>query len=215
MDKNIRIVNYITPLDSITPIVINLDRTFNIICNSPSNKYKTYNIQSESDIHVCQINELNPQILDFQYRIYPNILISTPIGFQFSIDSLIPNVTVKYIHMNRGFGITHINNRIDSYITINGIYNTYYLYKINMIEFEPIENIKYNCIKKSDPTINIITDLLEIKFQCLHKDAPPLYDDMIPLDPRFECDSYNKIHTFKSNILYNSLYNSLRFNNLI
>jgi len=239
MNRHFHIVDYATPMDDPLELDYHFNSIFVISSEYAGSNYITgmnlydhawkhwdFTKQDESldGVIIQKFPELDP-IFDggiFHYIIYPNIKITTPIGFHLHFDSLIPGIGVKNVIFRKSFGPPHDGTvRIDvgnKWTRFHAALNDHYLYIIDSIEFEITDPTIVSCtpegvmfLKDQYPETNI----LDITFQCLHKDPHLNYEDLPKIDPEYGCDpqspheyAYRNICVLRNSIIFHKLSQS-------
>lgn len=234
MNRHFHIVDYATPMEDELNRSHFLDSSFVISSKfagseaitgfqlyTESFKYWDFELQHEEldGVIVQKFPELDP-VFDmgkFHLIIYPDIKILTPVGFHLHFDSLIPGIGVKNVLMQKGFGRA-FDGETKYYVTGSGwtkLYagvETYHLHIIDRIEFEIIDPRFIECtpegimmLKDEYPETNI----LDITFQCLHKEPHLNYEDLPTDDPMLGCNpkspyewAYRELSVFRNATLF-------------
>lgn len=231
MNRHFHIVDYATPMDDDLKHSHFLDASFIISSKFASFeaitglqlyvesfKYWNFELQHEEldGVIMQKFPELDP-VFDmgaFHLIIYPDIKILAPVGFHLHFDSLIPGIGIKNVLMQKGFGRAFDGE--EKYYTRTGWtklyanHESYHLHVIDKIEFEIIDPSFIECtpngimvLKDQFPETNII----DITFQCLHKEPHLNYEDLPIDDPHLGCEpespwAYRELSVLRNAILF-------------
>ena len=231
MNRSIYVVDYATSFDKYCRDLYNLNTSFTISSKIPGSPYlqdtpwydfyfRTFNLldNDPSELFCQKFEELNPDNNGFHYKIFPDIRVTMPVGFELVIESIMPGIKVKHVMCRKHPGKYYrwedeiiIQDRTgwEQDTRLVGSPDYYNMVSIDQIEFDtdPISKVCTDEGVMLTYNYRPETDFLKITFNDLYKTRDSLHCDHPDLSPMWNTDTqYRELNIIRNATLFNYMF---------